>query len=278
MGPQRMFGMTPWVRRLMVANLFVFLLQSTLFTSPAFVQQFGFNPLFALARPWTFVTYQFLHGGVLHLAFNMLALYVFGPPVEERMGGRAFLSYYLLCGFGGAILSFGLLQLPRPMGTVIGASGAIYGVALAFAWYWPNEPIYVFPLPEPIAAKWLVAFAVIISLVLAFLSQADGVAHLAHLGGFAAGLVYLKTQDWRVTRAERRLRAAAPPGVLVHPAARVARGSDAHPRPSRPADRDRAQHEIDRVLDKISASGLQSLTPAERKFLTEISKRMRRPQ
>src|SRR6266567_249760 len=88
MGPQRMFGMTPWVRRLMVACLFVFLLQSTLFTSAAFVQQFGFNPLNALARPWTVLTYMFLHGGVLHLAFNMLALYVFGPPVEEPMGGR----------------------------------------------------------------------------------------------------------------------------------------------------------------------------------------------
>ena len=277
MGPQRMFGMTPWVRRLMVANLFVFLLQSTLFTSPAFVQQFGFNPLNALARPWTVLTYQFLHGGLLHLAFNMLALYVFGPPVEERMGGRAFLVYYLLCGFGGAMLSFGLLQLPRPMGTVIGASGAIYGVALAFAWYWPNEPIYVFPLPEPVAAKWLVTFAVVVSLLLAWWGS-DGVAHLAHLGGFAAGFVYLKTQDWRVKQAERRVRAAAPPGVLVHPAARVARGSAAQPRPSRPADRDRTQLEIDRVLDKISASGLQSLTPAERKFLTEISKRMRRPE
>ena len=277
MGPQRMFGMTPWVRRLMVACLFVFLLQSTLFTSPAFVQQFGFNPLNALARPWTVFTYMFLHGGVLHLAFNMLALYVFGPPVEERMGGRDFLVYYLLCGFGGAMLSFGLLQLPQPMGPVIGASGAIYGVALAFAWFWPNEPIYIFPLPEPIAAKWLVTFALVVSLLLAWRAS-DGVAHLAHLGGFAAGFVYLKTQDWRVKRAERRVRAAAPPGVLVHPAARVARGSAAQTRPSRPADRDRTQHEIDRVLDKISASGLQSLTPAERKFLTEISKRMRRPE
>src|SRR5260370_7198923 len=85
MGPQRMFGMTPWVRRLMVACLFVFLLQSTLFTSPAFVQQFGFNPLNALARPWTALTYMFLHGGVLHLAFNMLPLYWFGPPAEAPM-------------------------------------------------------------------------------------------------------------------------------------------------------------------------------------------------
>src|SRR5258708_33183801 len=100
MGPQRMFGMTPWVRRLMVACLFVFLPQSTLFTSPAFVRQFGVTPLNALARPWTGLTYMFLHGGVLHLAFNMLALSVFGPPADERMGGRDFLGYYLLRGCG----------------------------------------------------------------------------------------------------------------------------------------------------------------------------------
>src|SRR5216683_333790 len=146
MGPQRMFGMTPWVRRLLVACLFVFLLQSTLFTSPAFVQQFGFNPLNALAHPWTLLTYMFLHGGVLHLAFNMLMLYMFGPSVEERMGGRDFLVYYLLCGFG--------------------------------------------------AAKLLVTFALVVSLLLAWRAS-DGVAHLAHLGGFAAGFIYLKTQDWR---------------------------------------------------------------------------------
>src|SRR5260370_28925315 len=140
MGAQRMFGMTPWVRRLMVACLFVFLLQSTLFTSSAFVQQFGFNPLNALARPWTVLTYMFLHGGVLHLAFNMLMLYMFGPSVEERMGGRDFLVYYLLCGFGGAMLSFGTLQRPPPFGPGVGASGAVDWLEQAFASFWPAAP------------------------------------------------------------------------------------------------------------------------------------------
>ena len=102
MVPQRMFGMTPWVRRLIVANLIVFLLQMTIFVNPWFVATFGFAPLDALARPWTFVTYTFIHANFLHLAFNLLALFVFGPPVEERMGGGAFLAYYGLCGLGGA--------------------------------------------------------------------------------------------------------------------------------------------------------------------------------
>ncbi len=102
MGPQRLFGMTPWVRRLIVANLVVFLLQVTLFVNPAFLATLGFAPLSALRQPWTFVTYMFVHANLLHLAFNLLALYAFGPEVEERMGGGPFLRYYLLCGLGGA--------------------------------------------------------------------------------------------------------------------------------------------------------------------------------
>src|SRR6266849_1044383 len=279
MGPQRMYGLTPWVRRLLVANLLVFLLQKTVFLQLA--AELGFAPLQALTHPWTLVTYMFLHGGVAHLAFNMLALYVFGPPVEERLGGRAFIGYYLLCGVGGAALSY-LLMLVVDVRMVIGASGAVLGVALAFAWYWPNEPIFIFPFPEPIPAKWLVTFAVAIDLVLVWLGAlfgtSDGVAHLAHLGGIGTGFLWLKASDWRLSQAERRLRGAgagaAEPGVLVHPAARAARGSDAVVKP-RPANRDRVQAEIDRVLDKISARGMGSLTPAERKFLAEMSRKMR---
>ncbi len=282
MGPQRMYGLTPWVRRLLVANLLVFLLQVTLFTSPGFVKAFGFTPLLALQRPWTFLTYMFLHAGPLHLAFNLLALFIFGAPVEERLGSRSFVGFYFLCGLGGAALSFLLMMLVPMARPIVGASGAIYGLMLAFAWYWPDAPIFVFPFPVPIPAKWLVTFAVAISLLLALppFNGSDGVAHLAHLGGAAAALLYLKGQDWRVARAERHLRRVSEPNVLVTPMPRAARGSapgrggGGGPKP-RPGPDARAHAEIDRVLDKISASGLDSLTPAERKFLTEMSRRMR---
>ena len=82
MGPQRMFGMTPWVWRLIVANLVVFLLQVTLFVSPGFLATLGFAPLYAFRQPWTFVTYMFVHANLLHLAFNLLALFVFATPVK----------------------------------------------------------------------------------------------------------------------------------------------------------------------------------------------------
>src|SRR5438874_10591728 len=220
MGPQRMYGLSPWVRRLLVANLLVFLVQNTLFaTNPDFAKAFAFNPLVAWNQPWTFVTYMFLHRGILHLAFNMLVLFVFGSSVEERMGGRMFIVFYLLCGIGGAAASFPLTQavvVPQ----VLGASGAVLGVAVAFAWYWPDHPVFVFPLPDPIPANWLITFLVGVDLALAWLgalTQAgitDGVAHLAHLGGVATALFYLKGQDWRATHGEGRLRQMAESSVL----------------------------------------------------------------
>ena len=273
MGPQRMFGMTPWVQRLIAANLAVFLLQVTLFVSPGFLATLGFAPLYAFRQPWTFLTYMFVHANLLHLAFNLLALYAFGPEVEERMGGGPFVRYYLLCGLGGAVLSLVLGWSFGRLNPVVGASAAVYGVLLAFAWAAPDAPIYVFLFPAPIAAKWLVTFIVAISLVLALLPTSDGVAHLAHLGGFATGFLYLKISDWRLGRAERNLRRRSEPSVLVHPG-RAARASAA-PKPPRRVERDPAQAEIDRVLDKISARGIDSLTPAERRFLAEMSRKMR---
>jgi membrane associated rhomboid family serine protease len=281
MGPQRMFGLTLWVRRLLVANLLVFLIQQTLLTDPKFLQAFGFVPEHALDRPWTFVTYMFLHAGILHLAFNMLMLFVFGPSVEERMGGRVFLLYYVLAGIGGAAFSFLLTQWV-PVHLILGASGAIMAVTVAFAWYWPNHPVFVFPLPDPIPAKWLITFLVGLDLVLAFLGISDGVAHLAHLGGVGTGLLYLKGQDWRYSRAESRLRGsdAGEQNVLVTQLPRASRKGSTPP-PARSKSRNdvesRTSAEIDRVLDKISAQGVDSLTPAERKFLSEMSRRMRTP-
>ena len=279
MGPQRMYGLTLWVRRLLVANLLVFLIQKTLLVDPRFLQAFGFVPRDAFEHPWTFITYLFLHAGVLHLAFNMLALFVFGPSVEQRMGGRVFLLFYLLAGIGGAAFSFLLTQWV-PVSLILGASGAIMGVAVAFAWYWPNHQIFVFPLPDPIPAKWLVTFLVALDLVLAWAGVSDGIAHLAHLGGVATAVLWLKGQDWRADQAEKRSQGPGDTNVLVTSSPR-ARSANHPPSVQRSKARSepesRTSAEIDRVLDKISASGVDSLTPAEKKFLTEMSKRMRTP-
>src|SRR5216110_2952906 len=270
MGPQRMYGLTPWVRRLLVANLLVFLIQNTLLTSASFADAFAFAPAHAWERPWTFVTYMFLHAGIPHILFNMLVLFIFGSSVEERMGGRTFFLFYILCGIGGAVASFPLTQAVV-VTQIIGASGAVLGVAVAFAWYWPEHHVFVFPLPDPIPAKWLVTFLVAFDLALAWagaLSHGgvdDKLAHLAHLGGVAMALLFLKAQDWRAARRDGRQGRMAESSVLVAQPPRVSRSSavssgkrgNSHIEPDA-----RATAEIDRVLDKINASGVDSLTPA----------------
>src|ERR1700716_443156 len=232
MGPQRMYGLTTWVRRLLVANLLVFLIQNTLFaTNPNFAKAFAFTPLIAWSQPWTFITYMFLHAGMLHLAFNMLVLFVFGSSVEERMGGRMFFLFYILCGIGGAVASFPLTQAVV-VTQIIGASGAVLGVAVAFAWYWPDHPVFVFPLPDPIPAKWLVTFLVRLGVVIALLGVSGGLAPPAHLGGVGASLLSLKCQDWRATRGERSGRQLSESSVLVSQPPRVSRsGGVPPPRP-----------------------------------------------
>src|SRR2546427_894887 len=152
MGPQRMYGLTPWVRRLLVANLLVFLVQSTLFTNPDYSNAFAFSPQTAWEHPWTFVTYMFLHAGILHLVLNMLMLFFFGPSVEDRMGGRVFVLFYLLCGIGGAGPSFIIRQMV-PVGDIIGATGAVLGGAGGLALFLGlGCPRYLSPPPPPSSA------------------------------------------------------------------------------------------------------------------------------
>ena len=128
--------MTPWVRRLIVANIVVFFLKSV----AGVERQLAFVPAFFLYRPWTAVTYMFVHGGIMHILFNMIALYFFGPRVEERLGGRNFLALYFLSGIAGALLS----AIFAPGAAIIGASGAVFGAMIAFAHFWPRVQNYIF--------------------------------------------------------------------------------------------------------------------------------------
>ena len=265
------FVLTRWVRRLLVATAGVYLLQLTVFTSPWLVETFGFTPALFLRHPWSAVTYAFLHGSLLHLLFNMFALFMFGPPVEGRIGSRRFARLYVISALGGAALSLAFLTLTG-QGVIIGASAAVFGVMLAFVLDWPDAPVFVFPLPMPIKAKWVVAFLAVMSLVAGLGGVRDGVAHLAHLGGFAAALLYLRGGAFLRLPKPKRAEASA---VLVHPSGEAAhRAARAGPARSDGADA-ATLAEVDRVLDKISARGLESLTAAERRFLDEMSRRFK---
>jgi rhomboid family protein len=267
------FPLTPWVRRLLAANVAVYLLATGIATGPWLIRTFGFTAAGAAERPWTFLTYMFAHASLLHLAVSGLLLVLFGPAVERRMGSGAFLRYYLLCGLGAPLAAFGLALLV-PGGTpFVGASSAVFGVALAFALAWPSARVFVFPLPWSIPAPALVGLLAIVAL-LPFLLERDGAVHLAHLGGFVLGLLYLKGGEFIERRGALPADVAPAQPVLVAHQSGAAEGEAPPERPTRPA-RDDAAREMNRVLDKISRQGLASLTAAERRFLDEVSRRLR---
>jgi len=303
----RRFGfelhITPMVKRLLIANGAVFVV-TMLIGEALMFDLFGLQPRQVLVRPWGLFTYMFLHAGFWHLFMNMLVLFFFGPPLESRWGEREFLRFYIISGLGGAALS--LLFMP---GMVVGASAAIYGLMLAFALNWPNAPIYIYGV-LPVKAKWLVSFLFVLAVVGTFGSSQSSTAHFAHLGGALAAFAYLKL-DWRPGAALARLRRSgsgrAPRPLAIVPrdldgpsrtssgdaagasmgrrpasagvgAAGAASASSGRSEPSRPAETREEQtmlDEVDRVLDKISAQGMASLTAAERKLLDEVSRRRR---
>jgi membrane associated rhomboid family serine protease len=260
------------VGRLIIANAVVLLLRMTLFTSPEIVQALQFSPRTAFTQPWTFLSYMFVHAGLLHLLANMLMLYVFGTAVESRMGSRNFILYYLFCGAGAAVFSLLLAGL-MPVAPFIGASGAVLGVAVAFAYFWPEAELIVFPIPFPIKARTLVIGLVVLDVVASRLWPNDGVAHLAHIGGALFGYLFFRVQSFSRRRPSEPARTVERVVMVQSGAAEPERRTPVTPmRPRRRIDSDPVAAEVDRVLDKISEKGISSLTPAERRFLDEVAK------
>jgi membrane associated rhomboid family serine protease len=259
------------VKRLLIANAVVFV--GTLLVGQRFaVDWFAFQPTRIFIRPWGVFTYMFIHGGFWHVALNMLVLFFFGPPLESRWGGREFFKFYVICGLGGVALSYFFLPT-----AIIGASAAIYGVMLAFAMNWPDAPIYIWGI-FPVKAKWLVAFFFAMSLFYSLEPSAGGgVAHLAHLGGLATGFIYLKSGTWRGKAVRQASRTVRMRRLAIVP--REEREADHHGQSRderRQHDEEKALYDrVDKVLDKISAHGMGSLTPEELKLLDEVSKRHR---
>ena len=247
--------MTPVVRALLIANVAVFFLQMT--TSPALTNALVFVPQYAIYRPWTIVTYMFLHGGFTHILFNMIALFFFGPRVEARIGSRRFTVLYFLSGISGALLSLAL----APGAAILGASAGVFGVMLGFAHFWPHEPIYIWGV-LPVPARILVIITTVITLWSGFGGFGGGVAHFAHLGGFAGAFLYLHWIE-RGRGNFRRKVTAAPPEAIQ-------RANTGYKRIDMATVHEVNRDEVNRILDKISADGIGSLTPQERLFLSNF--------
>ncbi len=187
---------TPVVKALIIANVAMYLVSQLI---PALVSPLGLVPEEVLTgfRVWQLVTYLFLHGGVFHILFNMLTLWMFGVELERMWGSTYFAKYYFVAGVGAGLTQILASLLPfGPLAALyyaqtIGASGAIYGLLLAYAIYFPNRQIMFWGV-FPIQVKYFVLIMGGISLLSAA-DGASGVAHIAHLGGIAAGYLYLKS-------------------------------------------------------------------------------------
>jgi membrane associated rhomboid family serine protease len=187
--------LTPAIRLIVIANVVAFLASAVV---PDFNVLLGLQPVAVLGHLslWQLGTYMFLHGGIFHLLFNMLALWMFGVELERMWGTRYFARYYLTTGVGAAVLTVLLSLMPGTFGAqlyyslTVGASGAVYGLLLAYGLYFPNRPIYMY-MVFPIPAKYFVLIMGAISLF-SSLGESSGVAHTAHLGGLVVGYVYLK--------------------------------------------------------------------------------------
>jgi len=268
--------LTPWVGRLMLVNAVLLILQQTVFTAPFFSTVLRFAPAQALERPWTFLSYMFVQPGLLALGGNLLLLLIFGPAVERRLGGRGFLLYYLFCGIGAAAFTLGLSSF-MALPPLLGATGATLGVALAFAFAEPEAKLRLYPIERPLSARALVLFLAGVNVVLALWLNSN-IAHLGFLGGLAAGYVLIRIQSLAGRRQRKEPKSIARRAVMAPiPVRQGGTITEVRPALARPEPREEyPAEEVDRVLDKISAFGIQSLTVDERRFLNEVSKRKRK--
>jgi len=212
--------LTPAIKMIVAASVIAFLLDSIVSMTLAF----GLRPADVVERLqiWRPFTYMFLHGGVFHILFNMLALWMFGVELERMWGSRYFTKFYFVAGGGAALTTLLLSFSPFPFADrlydslTIGASGAVYGVLLAYAMYFPNRPIYMYFF-FPIPAKYFVMIMGGISLYSSMNATGGGVAHTTHLGGLVAAYLYLKggrtnllaeiryrLMKWRINKSRRR--------------------------------------------------------------------------
>lgn len=249
--------MTPWVLRLILVNVFVYVLT---ILRPGFLDFLSFVPLLFFHRPWTLVTYMFAHdtSGISHILFNMLSLFFFGPRLEMQLGSKHFLGLYFVSGLMGAILSL----IFNPLSPIIGASGAIFGVMIAYAMFWPRDKVFIWGV-LPVEVRIMVAVMTALSLFGGFGGSSDGIAHFAHLGGFVGGYLYL-----RMMRHTARIRQIQ--RELVEP---LARSSDIQRWKAIPRERlhEVNREEFDRIMAKLDSSGVASLTEGEIAFLERFS-------
>jgi membrane associated rhomboid family serine protease len=190
---------------LIVANVAMFLLQMVApgVMLPLALWPVGHAPAGVTAgfAPWQLVTYAFLHGGLAHLAFNMFGLYMFGNAIEQVLGGRRYITYYLVCTVSAAVTQLIFAGITGAYYPTLGASGAVFGLLLAYAIYFPNNRVMLLFPPIPMPARVFVVVYAVLELYLGVTGTQAGIAHFAHLGGLIGGFALLTY--WRGSRRGR---------------------------------------------------------------------------
>jgi membrane associated rhomboid family serine protease len=247
-------GIPPVVKWLLIINFAVFLIANLVPDIGKYIYYYGSvlpESFVNMIQIWRVITYQFLHGSVMHLAFNLLVLYFMGPFVERAWGSRVFLKFYLICGAaGGIVYTFLALLHILPVGVMVGASGAIYGLMAALAVMAPHMRILLWGV-IPMTMIRLVILMVIVSLLFIAIGHNAG-GEAAHLSGLAMGFVYMKYKPWATKRRMERQKGAWASKV----------------------NQERQFHlEVDRILDKVHRDGIGSLSSREKKILQEATRR-----
>lgn len=298
------FGLfPPVIKTLIIVNVVVFLFDAFFLgiyhidnipISHYFGQYFYLHPLQdGNFWVWQLFTYQFIHGGIWHLFFNLFALWMFGTELESIWGSRKFLTFYLLSGIGAGLFQLFIAPLfAEPLPT-IGASGSVFGVLVAFGFTFPDRPIFMFPIFIPIPAKFFVILYAGLAFLLGITGSAGNVAHIAHLGGAFTGFLLLKFGDqigvYRLVNKIFRPRSQYTQPYVIHTRYHTQHRTtpedefgtyieNSHAKKKREQftieGEEVTQETVDRILDKIAERGYQSLSEREKKILIELSKRL----
>ena len=255
------------VKYLLVINLAAFVVQLIFSTQGMNVSRWLGVTVVDFWQVWRYVTFQFLHGGFMHIFMNLLVLYMFGTQVERHWGARRFLEFYLSCGVAAgvtyAVIAAVVSQNPG-MGAIrgvplIGASGGVYGILLACAVLFPHMRIILFVFPMSMRTAALIIFGIAVLYVLGGWGRAEFWSHVAHLGGAGMGAVWL----WVIPKVRHRAR-----GVIR----RAGRGAW-----ERKMQRRRQETlTVDRILEKINEQGIGSLSRGEKKILQDATRRQQK--
>jgi membrane associated rhomboid family serine protease len=280
----------PVIKTLIISNVVVFLLMmvsgaysvgGTNLTS-IIMRYFALVPLGYGFLPWQLITYLFMHGGFFHLFFNMFILWMFGMELENMWGSKKFFTFYLVCGIGAGLIHLVVGPLFAGVALTIGASGAVYGILLAFAMMFPDRMIFLYFL-FPVKAKYFVGFLIIFGLFMGISGTQDGIAHFAHLGGALVAFLYIMAERDRIPLKQwfsgfKRKRSSD--NLRYHKGGiEDARYYDIREeqrnRDQKKSEPEIDQERIDAILDKISKTGYQNLTEEEKRILFEASQKLK---